>query len=540
MPPQFSCFHPWRFDVKASFGKIIPGLAGALIGVGAAHAADLPVKAKAVEYVKVCSLYGAGFYYIPGTDTCIKLGGYFRIDTNFNAGLHDQPAYNGDLGQHNRFANYTTARARFAFTVDTRTATEYGLVRTFGQTDLQFSTFGSTTINPAVVTAPGLNSAFLDTPGGGYAAVENLFLQFAGFTFGKSASAYATPWQGFPGNNTSFLLGGQDTATGAPNIQYGAEFANGLSAAVGLDDPTVYNRTSLLNLGVPGGATSAGANTYGGTRAPDVVGRFRSTQSWGMFQLSGGLHEVNASYNALGAGGIPLATSETSGHPGTKWGGSVQAAVQIKDIPTGPSDDIKFDASYSIGDTKRVISTSGPSPSFAIFGGSSVPGTYQSIGFGQTADAVYLPVAAGGTGDIKLATAYGMRGAFNHNWNPVWSTSLFGTYSFLRYGGRISSAPGVFDLTSARGQWCSNYTAGKVVSANYSCNPDFEFAQLGMVTRWTPIAGLAFSAEIFWNHLIQKFTGSAVLAAAAPKPTTFYAFKDQDAISLNIRAQRNF
>jgi hypothetical protein len=79
-----------------------------------------------------------------------------------------------------------------------------------------------------------------------------------------------------------------------------------------------------------------------------------------------------------------------------------------------------------------------------------------------------------------------------------------------------------------------------VVSANYSCNPDFEFAQLGMVTRWTPIAGLAFSAEIFWNHLIQKFTGSAVLAAAAPKPTTFYAFKDQDAISLNIRAQRNF
>lgn len=25
-----------------------------------------------VEYVKICSLYGAGFYYIPGTDVCVK------------------------------------------------------------------------------------------------------------------------------------------------------------------------------------------------------------------------------------------------------------------------------------------------------------------------------------------------------------------------------------------------------------------------------------------------------------------------------------
>src|SRR5688572_31811722 len=42
--------------------------AAALVAVGGAQAADLPVKAKAVEYVKVCSLYGPGFYYIPGTE----------------------------------------------------------------------------------------------------------------------------------------------------------------------------------------------------------------------------------------------------------------------------------------------------------------------------------------------------------------------------------------------------------------------------------------------------------------------------------------
>ena len=49
-----------------------------------APATDLPVKAKAVEYVRICSLYGAGFYYIPGTDTCIKLGGYLRAEMAIN------------------------------------------------------------------------------------------------------------------------------------------------------------------------------------------------------------------------------------------------------------------------------------------------------------------------------------------------------------------------------------------------------------------------------------------------------------------------
>jgi hypothetical protein len=31
-----------------------------------------PGHAAPVEYVKICSLYGAGFFYIPGTDTCVN------------------------------------------------------------------------------------------------------------------------------------------------------------------------------------------------------------------------------------------------------------------------------------------------------------------------------------------------------------------------------------------------------------------------------------------------------------------------------------
>src|SRR5436305_3218082 len=285
---------------------LILGSAAGLIAMSGAQAADLPVKAKAVEYVRICSLYGAGFFYIPGTDTCIKIGGYLRADVKFNGGAHGAPAWNGDLGHQNRYRDYFLARSRLALTVDTRTATEYGVVRTFGQGDFQFQNFGTSqpaTISP-VSTLGGIPNAFLSNPGGGYVGVEMVFIQFAGFTFGKSASAYASPWHGYPGNNTSFLIGGHDTVTGVNNIQYTAQFGNGVSATIGLDDPTVFNRTSLYNLALGVGASGLGSSAYGGWVGPDLVGNLRIDQAWGLFQISGALHHLNPSYNVLRARGV--------------------------------------------------------------------------------------------------------------------------------------------------------------------------------------------------------------------------------------------
>ena len=74
----------------------------------------------------------------------------------------------------------------------------------------------------------------------------------------------------------------------------------------------------------------------------------------------------------------------------------------------------------------------------------------------------------------------------------------------------------------------------------YTCNPDFNVSQLGVVTRWTPVKNLTFSAEAQWFHLDQKMSGSSVFAATAPKPATLYEFKDQDTFLLQLRAQRNF
>ena len=86
------------------------GSAASLIAMSGAQAADLPVKAKAVEYVRICSLYGAGFYYIPGTDTCIKIGGYVRAETAFNTNSTFNGAYNAGGGARNRYSNTFVTR----------------------------------------------------------------------------------------------------------------------------------------------------------------------------------------------------------------------------------------------------------------------------------------------------------------------------------------------------------------------------------------------------------------------------------------------
>jgi hypothetical protein len=527
--------------------SLILGSAAGLIAMSGAQAADLPVKAKAVEYVRICSLYGAGFYYIPGTDTCIKLGGYVRVDTTFNGGIYGGPFFNGDPGQGNRFRDYFNSRSRMALTVDTRTATEYGVVRTFGQGDFQFQNFGTSNIgNPAAPqqTGQGLNNALLSTAGAGYVAVEMVFIQFAGFTFGKSASAYATPWNGYPGNNNSYLMGGADYVTGVNKIQYTAQFGNGVSATIGLDDPTVFNRTAVWNIANGINANGTGTNAYGGTHSPDIVGNIRVDQAWGLFQISGMAHLVNASYNLLGQFGSPIATSEIGGHPEDKWGGAVMAALQIKNLPTGAGDDLKIDASFAKGATKAVISTSGPTPNFAMFG-SSGNGAYQSVGFGNSADGLFLP-GAGGTGGIILTTAWGIRGAFNHNWDPYWSTSLWGSYAQVKYDGGTNDNINGLGTTTAKGAYCAAFAAthgGQAAAASattYTCNPDFNIAQVGVVTRWTPVKNLTFSAEVGAFFLDQKMSGNSTFAATAPKPNTLYEFKDQSTVFLNVRAQRNF
>jgi hypothetical protein len=529
--------------------SLILGSAAGLVAMSGAQAADLPVKAKAVEYVRICSLYGAGFYYIPGTDTCLKLGGYLRADVTFNGGTQGTEAYSGDLGQGNRYRSYFTDRSRLALTVDTRTATEYGVVRTFGQVDIQFSTLGSGNSTPSLFATNLGNNTILDTAGGGSVFAETAFIQFAGFTFGRSQSVFSTPWAGFPGNIQSNLVGSSDSSTGVNNIQYTWQFGNGVSASLGAEAPIVQDRTVLWNQSTAAALAGTYSNAYGGQHVPDFAGNVKVDQAWGMFQLSGSVHNVTASYNTLqgttaglaGTGAAvaltpgntvaPTNLSQISGHPSDKFGGSVMAALQIKNIPTGPGDDIKFSATWTKGDIHNVIATTGTTPNYIMYGGSGLPGAAGSLAFGAAADGAYLPVANGGDGSIHLTTGYGIQGAYNHNWNPNWVTSLYGGMAWVRY-----------DATT-QANFCASY-AGTVTGqgTTYTCNPNYNVSQLGVRTGWTPVKDLTFTAEASWFHLGTGFSGFGGITSSslAPLPSGTYQFKNQNTVALQLRAQRNF
>ena len=106
-----------------------------MIAVAGAQAADMPVKAKPAEYVKICTLYGAGFYYIPGTDTCIKIGGYVRFQTDLHGG--GGGIVDGSFPQANQarftrdLTNDINYRVRGVVTFDARTQTDYGTLRSY-------------------------------------------------------------------------------------------------------------------------------------------------------------------------------------------------------------------------------------------------------------------------------------------------------------------------------------------------------------------------------------------------------------------------
>jgi hypothetical protein len=99
---------------------LLLGSAAALLVTGGAQAADLSI-AESVEYVRVCDAFGVGYWYIPGTDTCIKIGGFVQFDLKFqSAGWNFG---DGDSVSHSSHWKFVT-EAGVNFTA--KSMTEYG------------------------------------------------------------------------------------------------------------------------------------------------------------------------------------------------------------------------------------------------------------------------------------------------------------------------------------------------------------------------------------------------------------------------------
>jgi Porin subfamily len=493
---------------------LLLGSAASLVAVAGAQAADLPVKAKPVEYVKVCSLYGAGFFYIPGTDTCIKIGGAVRVQAEYNAGAGGIPVgWGGTEGpqgfQTRANTNDINQRTRIYFSVDARQQTEYGTLRTYFR-------FGISETTPS---DPVTGATFWD----------RAFIQFAGFTVGKTLSFFdGVSFATFNYNNPRTM--GDTGPNGITVWAYTAQFGNGISGTISAEDPTGRGKSvTNANLGswAVGALTSDAAfngqsATNNGFLIPDVIGALRVDQAWGSGQLMAAMHDASGAYY-----GTTTTGAQVFGHPGNAMGWAVGAALAIN-LPTfGATSNVnsqpnvdQFQAQAVYGKGAVAYTTNGIG-ALSLFGGG------QSLGVGWLTDSVF----SSGT-SAELTASWSVTAGYQHLWTPNWRTSVYGGYLDVNYD---STASGFICNTPT-----GAFTGLAFVTAG-TCNPDLHVWQAGTRTQWNPVSQLDIGVDVLYSKYQFADSGSLVsLTATGARPAGTYTIADQDVWSVMFRVQRNF
>jgi hypothetical protein len=227
--------------------SLLLGSAAALIAVSGARAADAVVVAEPepAEYVKICDVYGAGYFYIPGTETCLRIGGYVRYDIGVGdrEGFPDVADKLKDDGSTNGTYN---KNARFTLKTWTGQETELGSLKTYTETRFNYGSDGEGDFDPQYNTNKGVTLNFA-------------WIQLGGLRVGKDESAFDT-FIGYAGNvidDTIVPYGDFDTNV----VQYYFDAGNGFSAVVSLEE----------------GNKGETIDSY----VPHVVGGVKYTQGWG-------------------------------------------------------------------------------------------------------------------------------------------------------------------------------------------------------------------------------------------------------------------
>jgi len=502
--------------------SFLVGCVGGLIALTSAQAADLPVKAKPVAYVKICSLYGVGFYYIPGTDMCLKVGGYVRAQAEWGStqGLPFGSTYNGlysasniGNGRFDRGSDNYQMTGRAMLTADARNQSEYGTVRAY------------------IRIGAVLNNADAAT-----FVAERAFIQFAGFTFGQTQSFFDI-------FSTTELMSYFDAKTSGDTYNYGvkvlaytAQFGNGFSATIAAE--LGHYPAGVLN-GNPGGFAlggSIGTASTAGFRMPDIVGNLRLDQPWGYVGISGAIHQVAGQYFATG-------NLERNGHPDDKYGWAASVGGLFYLPWLGGGDSIGANFVYS----KGAVGYATKAGNWQIMHG-------DSVGVGWAADGIFdgpgLPVTA--NTEIHLTNAWSVNAGYEHFWNPRWRTSLYGGYTRVWYDAEITNDINTHLPGAAGTRPCGVPVAGSVwppitlnAGANSSsCSPNFSFYQVGSRTQWNITRDFYMGVDVTYTHLNTAYqgannNGAAVYPSVAPKIASTVV-DDQSIVSAIFRAQMNF
>ncbi|RWE00339.1 porin [Mesorhizobium sp.] len=269
--------------------SLLLGSAAALIAVSGARAADAVTVAEPepAEYVKICDVYGSGYFYIPGTETCLRIGGYVRYDI----GVGDVGSFDGAKSHDHEDGDEQDTfykNARFTLKTWTGQETELGTLKTYTETRFNF---GNRNGFGAVSTTTDTAGATHVHPLGNAAGNKGVSLNFAwiqlgGLRVGKDESAFDT-FIGYAGNviqDTLVPYGDFDTNV----VQYYFDAGNGFSAVLSLEE---------------GSGVVGTIDSY----VPHVVGGLKWTQGWGAIT---GVVAYDANYEEV-AGKVRLDVNAT-------------------------------------------------------------------------------------------------------------------------------------------------------------------------------------------------------------------------------------
>lgn len=368
------------------------GSVAAFTTMAGAQAADLP-GAEPVDYVKVCDVKGStGFFYIPGTDTCLQVGGFARLEVTSGEIVAKTPN-RGDLD----IANRTGYRVRARVWFDARTETEYGAVRTFIRLQIQRETGG---VGQAARISNGLTGLDADD-----SLVDQAFVQFAGLTAGITDSFW--DFKPYPTFQNPFI-----SDRTVPVLAYTAKMGD-ISASVSLEDKSARYRSD------------AQAFRNAGQDIPDIVANVRVKQGWGEAQISGVAHRINPKSNIGLAPGLPALRlpGENSNTGDSTWGWGVQGGVKIN-LPTASTSDGKGDFVWA-----QAGYINGAGLSYVGIGDQNVgSGTTQNIaGFNPQRDFLLV------NGNTHKTEATNANLGVLHYWSPQWRSALQGTYIDVNY-----------------------------------------------------------------------------------------------------------
>ncbi len=472
------------------FRILLLGSAAALMSSASARAADLP--GAPIEYVRICDAYGAGFFYIPGTDTCLKIGGAVVAQTRiYSPGFSVSPV--GGTGGNYQFANgglgfaptsYTNGRARDNYGWDTlgrveldaRVATPYGTLRTFARLDAYAGTGYANT--GSLASSSSFGSGLYTSGGNGptreTTIVSRAFIQFAGLTAGRAQSMFDFYANAY---NYANLAG---SAATTQMFAYTAMLNNiysGLSATLSVEDQNA--RTAQIGstiFGTPGIAPTTGTfATPGGVRWPDIVGNVRVDDKWGAVQLSAAGHQAPATlYATSGLGSFPYYSS-------TPYGWAVQGGVQLNADYLSPGDKLWLQAAYERGAVSYIwgnnlASSFGAVNGNRFYGSGYTPNDSSQYWNQNVYDCVFTA-----SGVCEQQTGWSVVAAYKHFWLPTLASAIYGSYAQVNYSGNAIAG------------------FGGAVGV-----PQLKTARIGTNLVWSPIKGFDIGAEFMYVNVTQS------------------------------------